>query len=215
MKSSTESQQTDIIQKKTQAFKDRVLTEADPKYKDLFEDFIGWWTQPSKSGKQIRYDGEKYFGMNQRLSTFRKNQKVEVKQQSVKAEVVNTGAYDNVMRNDLKYVYNDDREGNYVKLEHGKGDSVYDFLRSKGVIKDPAIAPKYKQLKEKMAIGFVLARLQDEYKKADPETQEQLKIRGRSVNNGLDADLLPQFKALILTDVFDKYSLDELLKKVQ
>lgn len=206
---------SETIERKTQAFRQKVFDEADPKFKDLFEDFIQWWTQPSKSGKQIRYDGEKYFGINQRLATFRKNQKIEVKEQSVKAEVVSTGAYDNVMINDLKYVYNDEREGKYVKLKHGKGDSVYDFLRSKGVIKDPKSTPQYLEKRMHMARGLIYARVIDDLKTAEGEHKDQLEIRARSVREGKDHEIWPQAKALILTDVFNRYTLEEILSKIQ
>ena len=143
----------------------------------------------------------------------------KVKQiETQRVEVVSTGAYDNVMINTLKYVYNDQRDGKYVKLQHGKGDSVYDFLASKGVIKTKNLSQKEKAYYDKiahMAQGFVLARVIDDLKTAEGERKEQLERRAKSIKQGLDHDLLPQTKALILTGVFNKYSLEQLLNKIQ
>lgn len=207
MKSSTESQQTDIIQKKTQAFKGRVLTEADPKYKDLFEDFIGWWTQPSKSGKQIRYDGEKYFGMNQRLATFRKRQPIE------EQKVIQSGPggkLDQMDISDLKSAYNTKDENGYVDIMYF---DVFNFLVKKGVINPNN--PKYYKQKYMEAGALIMARLIDQKKQLDTSGKMDIDRRLERIKEYNDHEIKPQAQCLVLRDLFKKYSLEQLLNKAQ
>lgn len=43
----------------------------------LYKQFYAYWSEPSKNGKNIRYEGEKYFELGKRLATFRRNIKPE------------------------------------------------------------------------------------------------------------------------------------------
>lgn len=206
---------------KEQKFFHDVNEAANGKYeKQMIDEFCDYWTEPNKSKTKLRWEGEKYFDIKRRLATWDRRRKQEFEKTkgiTVKAEVVSTGAYDKLMKDTLKFVYNDQRDGLYVKLHHGKGDSVYNFLESKGVIKTKNLTLKgktYFSKRSQIAQGMVLARIIDELKKAEGERKEQLETRARSVKKGTDADLWPQVKALILTDVFNKYTLEQLLEKL-
>lgn len=39
----------------------------------LYNQFYAYWTEPTKNGKKIRYEGETYFDIAKRLATFRRN----------------------------------------------------------------------------------------------------------------------------------------------
>lgn len=39
----------------------------------LYEKFIKYWTEPDKKGTRIRYDGEQFFDISKRMSTFKSN----------------------------------------------------------------------------------------------------------------------------------------------
>jgi hypothetical protein len=42
---------------------------------NLIKDFVDYWTETSLNGKKMRFQGEKYFAIKRRFSTWKKNSK--------------------------------------------------------------------------------------------------------------------------------------------
>ncbi len=209
------------IEEKTLKFQKLVLDKADPKYKPLFSEFIEYWTEPNKTGTRIRYDEQKFFDVNKRLSTFAKNQKHEtsplkVVYTQVKHHTANK--LEEIGIDHLTQAYNGEREGRYV---HFKYFQVYDFLSKKGVIPNGKDRPytdaekAYFVKVAKIAETLVYGSLMDKLKKADGEYKQQIEQRIQALNQGENKEVEPQAKVIVLTDMFNKYSLEELLNKIK
>ena len=56
-------------------FKEKVLFELLGEPEQLINEFIGYWTETSLNGKKMRFEGEKYFAIKRRFSTWKKNSK--------------------------------------------------------------------------------------------------------------------------------------------
>lgn len=61
------------LQEKKDRFKKMVAPFVDKYGKELCNDFWYYWVQPHKTLKQVRWEGEKYFDIDARLRTFKKN----------------------------------------------------------------------------------------------------------------------------------------------
>ena len=42
---------------------------------NLIKDFVDYWTETSLNGKKMRFQGERYFAIKRRFSTWKKNSK--------------------------------------------------------------------------------------------------------------------------------------------
>lgn len=61
------------LQEKKDIFKKMVAPFVDKYGKELCNDFWYYWVQPHKTLKQVKWEGEKYFDIDARLRTFKKN----------------------------------------------------------------------------------------------------------------------------------------------
>ena len=54
--------------------------------REMLNDFFAYWTEPGRSGKKLRIDGQKYFDISRRLATWYRNSKskYDSKQSSAK-----------------------------------------------------------------------------------------------------------------------------------
>ena len=207
------------IEEKTQKFKQLVLQSSDPKFKPYLNEFIAYWTEPNKTGTKIRYDGERFFHVNRRLATW-SARNIQIKGAEVVSEARKkpTGKLQQMNKDELIQAYNGEREGKYV---HIKYFDVYNFLAKKGVIPNGKDRPyteaekKYFAKVKYNAQGLIYARLIDRLKKLEGKDPQAIEQRLKAVKEGRDHEIGPQCKALVLTDIFDKYSLEELLNKTQ
>lgn len=58
-----------------QEFEEMVYFKLLCKDQMLVLEFISYWTETGLKGKKMRFEGEKYFDINRRFSTFEKNSK--------------------------------------------------------------------------------------------------------------------------------------------
>ena len=61
------------INNRIENFKKQVFEFSDKYSREMLIDFIAYWTEKNKSGKKLRFEGEKYFDMSRRLATWYKN----------------------------------------------------------------------------------------------------------------------------------------------
>lgn len=60
---------------KENKFREEVYSIALDNYdSNMVEDFLDYWTEPNRTGKKMRYEGQKYFDINRRLRTWARNQ---------------------------------------------------------------------------------------------------------------------------------------------
>lgn len=56
-------------------FKEKANFELLGEPESLISEFIEYWTETSLNGKKMRFEGEKYFNVKRRFSTWKKNSK--------------------------------------------------------------------------------------------------------------------------------------------
>lgn len=56
-------------------FKEKTNFELLGEPETLISEFIEYWTETSLNGKKMRFEGEKYFNIKRRFSTWKKNSK--------------------------------------------------------------------------------------------------------------------------------------------
>ena len=56
-------------------FKEKANFELLGEPETLISEFIEYWTETSLNGKKMRFEGEKYFNIKRRFSTWKKNSK--------------------------------------------------------------------------------------------------------------------------------------------
>lgn len=56
-------------------FKEKANFELLGEPETLISEFIEYWTETSLNGKKMRFEGEKYFNVKRRFSTWKKNSK--------------------------------------------------------------------------------------------------------------------------------------------
>ena len=203
------------IESRTEEFTKMVMAQAAPVYSPILEEFISYWTEPDKAGKKIRYDGEKYFKVNSRLATWQRRKKFNP-QEVTEAVKRPTGKLEQMSIDDLKNAYNHRDENGKVKIDYF---DVFNFLVKKRIITSMSKAgPKTKEYyrqKEMQAGAFIIARLVDKKKKLDAGQKMDVDRRIERVKNYQDHEIKPLAQCLVLDDLFKKYTLEELLNKIQ
>lgn len=129
----------------------------------------------------------------------------------VKHEVIKPGGkLDQMDISDLKSAYNTKGENGYVDIMYF---DVFNFLVKKGVINPNN--PKYYKQKYMEAGALIMARLIDQKKQLDTSGKMDIDRRLERIKEYNDHEIKPQAQCLVLRDLFKKYTLEQLLNKVQ
>ena len=65
----------------------------------LVNEFISYWVETSLNGKKMRFEGEKYFDINRRFGTWKKNSKKFPNSETINPIEATLTAYNEALKN--------------------------------------------------------------------------------------------------------------------